>query len=120
MLDLKVVLGTGEDESIQWHHSQALASKSRYIDAMLSTPMKEREEQTITFPDINLATWEKLMRFLDSPVAARHMSAEDSRDLAVLYDKYECLEGRMLCDEILVDYFKNIGMKEKKFNLISI
>jgi hypothetical protein len=117
MLDLKVVLGTGEDESIQWHHSQALASKSRYIDAMLSAPMKEREEQTITFPDINLATWEKLMHFLDSPVAARHMSAKDARDLALLYDKYEFLEGRKLCDEIMVDYFKNIGMKEKKFKL---
>jgi hypothetical protein len=117
MLDLKVVLGTGEDESVQWHHSQALASKSRYIDAMLSAPMKEREEQTITFPDINLATWEKLMHFLDSPVAARDMSANDARDLAVLYDKYEFLEGRKLCDAILVDYFKNIGMKEKKLKL---
>ncbi|KAL7450942.1 hypothetical protein ACHAWC_002793 [Mediolabrus comicus] len=84
---------------------------------MLSAPMKEREEQTITFPDINLATWEKLMHFLDSPVAARDMSAKDARDLAVLYDKYEFLEGRKLCDAILVDYFKNIGMKEKKLKL---
>lgn len=117
ILDLKVVLGTGEDESVQWHHSQALASKSRYIDAMLSAPMKEREEQTITFPDITLATWEKLMHFLDSPVAARHMSAEDARDLALLYDKYEFLEGRKLCDEIMVDYFKNIVIKEKKLKL---
>ena len=118
MLDLKVVLGTAEDESIQWHHSQALASKSRYIDAMLSTPMKEREEHTITFPDITLDTWEKLMHFLDSPVAARDMSAEDARDLALFYDKYEFLEGRKLCDAILVDYFKkSIGMKEKKFEL---
>lgn len=47
--------------------------------------MKEREEQTITFPDTNLATWEKLMHFLDSPVAARDMSAEDARDLALFY-----------------------------------
>lgn len=116
--DLKVVLGTGEDESIQWHHSQALASKSRYIDAMLSTPMKEREEQTITFPDITLATWGKLMHFLDSPVAARDMSAKDARDLALFYDKYEFLEGRKLCDAILVDYFKtSIVIKEMKFKL---
>ena len=59
--DLKVVLGEGEDADFQWHHSQTLATKSKYIDAMLSTPMKESEEHKITFPDINLGTWQKMM-----------------------------------------------------------
>ena len=29
--DLKVILGSGDDETIQWYHSYALASKSKYI-----------------------------------------------------------------------------------------
>ena len=46
--DLKVVLGCDAETiscaaTIEWHHSQNLASKSKYIDAMLSTPMKEKD-----------------------------------------------------------------------------
>ena len=69
--DLKVILGSsdGDDaESIQWHYSQELSSKSKYIDAMLSTPMKEADELTISFPDITPDTWQKMMNFLDSLV----------------------------------------------------
>ena len=28
--DLKVVVGSDGDEEVQWHHSQTLASKSKY------------------------------------------------------------------------------------------
>lgn len=70
--DLKVVIGSednagagdgkgqngdGDDAEEQlasmvtkWYHSQTLATKSKYIDALLAAPMKESERRTITFP----------------------------------------------------------------------
>eukprot|EP00579_Thalassiosira_antarctica_P032205 CAMPEP_0202003768 /NCGR_PEP_ID=MMETSP0905-20130828/9271_1 /ASSEMBLY_ACC=CAM_ASM_000554 /TAXON_ID=420261 /ORGANISM="Thalassiosira antarctica, Strain CCMP982" /LENGTH=125 /DNA_ID=CAMNT_0048560981 /DNA_START=9 /DNA_END=383 /DNA_ORIENTATION=- len=91
--DLKVVLGSGDAESIQWHHSQTLASKSKYIDAMLSTPMKEKDEYIISFPDIDPETWQKMMKYIENLVAARQMNARDALDVALFYDKYEFVEG---------------------------
>ena len=34
----------------KWYHSPSLASKSKYVDALLAAPMKESESRTITFP----------------------------------------------------------------------
>ncbi|KAL7534875.1 hypothetical protein ACHAWF_005008 [Thalassiosira exigua] len=102
--DLKVVLGSGDDETVQWHHSIYLACKSKYIDAMLAAPMREKEERTITFPDIDLETWQKMLKFLDSPLAARKMSAPDALELAVWYDKYEFGQGRELCEEVISEF----------------
>ena len=63
--DLKVILGTGDNESVLLYHSQTLASKSKYVDTMLSVPMKERDEYVISFPDISAETWEQMMKFID-------------------------------------------------------
>jgi len=115
--DLKVVLGSGDAESIQWHHSQTLASKSKYIDAMLSTPMKEKDEYIISFPDIDPETWQKMMKYIENLVAARQMNARDALDVALFYDKYEFVEGGKLCDQVIVDYFKSINILEKNFTL---
>ena len=115
--DLKVVLGEGEDANFQLHHSQTLATKSKYIDAMLSTPMKESDEHKITFPDITLGTWQKMMLFLDSPLAARKMTVKDALEVASIYDKYDFLEGSELCDAVMSDYFKSTRKMEETSTL---
>lgn len=35
--DLKIIVGSGDDVSTQWHHAASLALKSKYVDTMLST-----------------------------------------------------------------------------------
>jgi hypothetical protein len=89
--DLKIILGSGDDVSTQWHHAASLALTSKYIDKLLSTPMHEHETRTITFPDISPDIWDMMNMFLDDPsLAACEMRIEDAKDLALLYDKYEC------------------------------
>ena len=76
--DLKVILGSGDDQSILWYHSPTLAAKSNYIDTMLAVPMKERNEHVISFPDITTETWEQMMKFIDDPIAVRQMNVQES------------------------------------------
>ena len=89
--DLKVILGSSDDETVQWYHAPTLASKSNYIDTMLAVPMRERDDYVISFPDIEPDVWAKMMKFLDSPIAAREMSAKDVVEVAPLYDKMNLL-----------------------------
>ncbi|KAL9189363.1 hypothetical protein ACHAXT_009038 [Thalassiosira profunda] len=116
--DLKVVLGGGDGaENVQWHHANNLASKSNYIDALLAAPMREREERTISFPDISPDVWRKMLTFLDDPIAIRNMTPKDALEVVPFYDKYEFVEGRRLCNQVVADYLRpsNIGALEKKF-----
>mmetsp|Transcript_9922 Transcript_9922/g.23496 ORF Transcript_9922/g.23496 Transcript_9922/m.23496 type:complete len:379 (-) Transcript_9922:63-1199(-) len=126
--DLKVVIGSEDDNSgagdgerkiggndgaekqpasmvTKWYHSQALATKSKYIDTLLAAPMKESESRTITFPDITPATWELMMKFIDNPLASRTMKAKDVVKVATYYDKYEFTGWTELCDHVLEEYF---------------
>ena len=125
--DLKVVIGSEDNEGVgdgerkmgggddgeeqptnmvtKWYHSQALATKSKYIDALLAAPMKESESRTITFPDITPATWELMMKFIDNPLASRTMKAKDVVKVATYYDKYEFTGWTELCDHVLEEYF---------------
>ena len=48
---------------------------------MLAAPMKERDERTITFPDISLDAWTKMLSFLDDPLATRRMKASDALEV---------------------------------------
>ena len=93
----------------KWYYSQALATKSKYIDALLAAPMKESESRTITFPDITPATWELMIKLIDDPIASRTMKAEDVVKVATYYDKYEFTGGTKLCDHVLEEYFKVVA-----------
>jgi len=115
--DLKVILGSGEDQVTKWYYATSLANKSKYIDTMLSTPMKESDTRTITFPDITLEFWEAAIDFVDNPVAARKMEASDVLNVAKFYDKYEFVDGTNLCDCVLLDYFKHLKVKEKELSI---
>ena len=130
--DLKVVIGSednvvgagdgegkmGEDDGAKkqpasvvtkWYHSQALATKSKYIDALLAAPMKESESRTITFPDITPAAWELMIKLIDDPIACRTAKAEEVVKVARFYDKYEFTGGTKLCDHVLEEYFKGVA-----------
>ena len=139
--DLKVIIGSDEAEKAaagaddekdddeaekqqpsvvtKWYHSQTLAAKSKYVDALLAAPMKESESKTITFPDISPETWDLMMKFIDNPIACRGMKAHDVVKVAKFYDKYEFTDGTVLCDVILEEYFKSIhdNMYERKKNV---
>ena len=110
--DLKIILGSGDDRATEWYHSQGLALKSKYIDTMLATPMREQETRTLTFPDISPSIWRKMMTYLDDPLAIRKMKPEDVKDVALLYDKYEFTRGCELCKQITIDYFDSLSRLE--------
>jgi hypothetical protein len=115
--DLKVIVGSGDDVSTQWHHAASLALKSKYVDTMLSTPMREQETRTITFPDISPSTWDKMNKFLDDPKAARKMTVSDVKNVVFIYDKYEFNQGCELCEDVILDYFKSVWELEKSHKL---
>jgi len=117
--DLKVILGSGDDQSILWYHSQALSLKSKYIDTMLAVPMKEQREHVISFPDITSETWEQMIKFIDDPIAVRQMNVQDALSVIEFYDKYEFEAGRNLCSHIISDYlkFNSLYDMEKKGTL---
>jgi hypothetical protein len=75
---------------------------------MLSTPMREKETRTITFPDIRPSTWDKMITFLDDPLASRDMNIKHVKELALLYDKYEFDLGCKLCDRVILDYLDRL------------
>ena len=79
--------------------------------------MKEKDEYVISFPDIEPEVWSKIMLYLDDPVAARQMTAKDAKEVALLYDKYEFVEGTKLCDIVIVEYMKTTADMEKSFSL---
>jgi hypothetical protein len=115
--DLQIILGSDDDVVTKWCHSPTLASKSKYIDAMLAAPMQESENRTITFPDISPEVWDNMIMFLDDPVAARRMTAKDALAVAVFYDKYEFEQGRKLCEDVMMCYFEKLDKMEKNYSL---
>jgi hypothetical protein len=116
--DLKVILGSGEGQSIKWYHSPMLASRSEYIDVILATSVMEREARTITFPDITPKVWESMMKFFDDPIAIRQMKVTDVLEVAPMYDKYGFAEGLKLCGHVMLDSFCSLTADiEKQYML---
>jgi hypothetical protein len=98
--DLTIVVGEGEQEKTYEYHSQIMAMHSRYIDAMLATPMKEKLSMTITFPEIDPEVWEKMISYLQ-PVAPPPACTCEVLRVLPYYDKYEFSDGFGMCDDLL-------------------
>mmetsp|Transcript_31458 Transcript_31458/g.51927 ORF Transcript_31458/g.51927 Transcript_31458/m.51927 type:complete len:378 (+) Transcript_31458:295-1428(+) len=102
--DLTIVVGgEGSDKNQQKtyeYHSQIMAMHSRYVDAMLATPMKEKRSRTITFPEIDPSDWEQMMQYLQ-PVASPPTTTQAVLRVLPWYDKYEFQDGLRLCDAVL-------------------
>ena len=98
--DLAVTVGIDE---IQYnYHALILASQSLYVDTLLSSPAArtEQERGRISFPDITVETWEKMMMYLlrtnDVPP-----STSDLVEIVPFYDKYQFIDGLAYCDKII-------------------
>ena len=115
--DLKVIVGCGNKEEIRWYHAASLAAKSKVIDAMLATPMKEKDTRVIAFTDISPKEWDKIMKFIESPLAARRMTVRDAMEVARLYDHYEFSDGIALCDAVLEDFVHGLNKAEEENRL---
>ena len=98
--DLCVVLGRHQDTTLH-HYSHALAFHSEYIDAALSSGLEECATRTLTFPDIELGDWTRLLACVEDPVEARRMQVQEAIRLLPLYDKYQFPKGKTLCAEVL-------------------
>lgn len=83
-----------ERRSYWCFYSQILASQSRYVDTLLSTPLPTNNEKNptndykeIVFPGTTFSQWERMMRFLTDPLAHDAIAVEDAMELAPIYDK---------------------------------
>jgi len=98
---------------VYWYNSAVMAMHSKYVEAMLSAPMRESKSYELHFPDITPQTWERMMMFLENPSAARKMSTTDAFDVAELYDMFDFPMGRKLCDDVLHDFFGDLIQAEQ-------
>jgi hypothetical protein len=113
----------GKQQKVFWHMSQILASQSRYVDTLLSSPLKKNSNKDddssssldykeISLPDIKPSQWERMMTFLTSPSAIRSMSMKDAMELIVPYDEYDFSTGIELCDAVLSAHIRNTKKRD--------
>eukprot|EP00527_Entomoneis_sp_CCMP2396_P005771 CAMPEP_0198152674 /NCGR_PEP_ID=MMETSP1443-20131203/60790_1 /TAXON_ID=186043 /ORGANISM="Entomoneis sp., Strain CCMP2396" /LENGTH=316 /DNA_ID=CAMNT_0043818775 /DNA_START=185 /DNA_END=1135 /DNA_ORIENTATION=- len=93
-----------------------MAQQSKYIDVMLASPMKESQTNEISFPDIDLDTWDMMMKYLNAS-EARRMTVEDVLVVGEYYDQYDFVQGRLLCDQVLLEYFQGSKQQENEMSL---
>jgi hypothetical protein len=77
---------------------------------MLASGMKESNTYEVSFPDIAPATWESMMKFLDTHLAVRYMTVKDVMEVAPWYDKYDFPGGREFSGHIITEYIKGMDM----------
>ena len=96
---MEVTVGKGE--KLYRYHSFLLASQSDYVDTILPSPAARNEQLRgrISFPDITIDTWEKMLKFL-SPCDARP-TPEEMLEIIPFYDKYQFSYGLKYCDQLL-------------------
>lgn len=81
----------GPEKKVYEYHSVIFASFSPYIDSMLAAPMQESETRRITFPEIPLEVWDKMIKYLEEGV--EDMTFEDAEQVIPMYDKYRFDSG---------------------------
>ena len=97
--DLEVTVG--KTERLYHYHSLILASQSLYVDTILSSPAAKREQERgrISFPDIEVETWDKMIKYL-SPTLTR-ITTKEMVELIPYYDKYQFQSMLDYLDEYL-------------------
>ena len=115
-MDLRVIVGEnnkGEKGKEYLYHRALLASQSDFVEAALTSSMKESKESVIRFPELDPDTWESMICFL-SPSVARTMDHKDAQELAPHYDKYGFVEGLICCDDVLKQCFRDFKIHSPK------
>lgn len=77
--------------------------------------MKEGQSKCLTFPDISVKDWERMMNYVTLPVWSRALTFRHALRLVVLYDKYDFHTGVELCDDKLEDIF--FGSDDKEISI---
>ncbi len=96
--DLEVTVG--KNERMYHYHALLLASQSSYVDMILSSPAnKQKDKWRISFPDIEVETWELMMKYLRP--AEDFASLDDLLETIPFYDKYQFTDGLGYCDVVL-------------------
>lgn len=98
--DLTVVVGQGDSKKTYVYHSQIMASYSSFVDIALATPMRESENMTITFPEIESEEWEAMIGYLQ-PFATPPSTAFEVLRVLPWYAKYQFTAGFEMCDRFL-------------------
>ncbi|CAB9509272.1 helicase [Seminavis robusta] len=79
---------------------------------MLSVQMREKQSLQISFPDIDIATWDAMTEYLLDPSKAYGMTADQAMQTAKPYDEYDFVGCRQLCDQALTAYMENLTNQE--------
>jgi hypothetical protein len=113
--DLTIVVGVGDgydNNGTERHpqrryvyHSVVLALQSKYIDAALSSGMRETVHKELSFPDLSPETWDLMMKYV-TPGNVEPMSTHHARMLMVWYGKYDFTMGLHMCDVVLAKLVK--------------
>jgi hypothetical protein len=81
------------------YHSVTLALQSKYIDAALSSGMRESAHKELSFPDLSPEVWDLMMKYV-TPGNVEPMSTHHARMLVLLYGKYDFTLGLHMCDVV--------------------
>lgn len=104
--DLRVVVGSHEEQIVEHRYSLIMAIHSKYMDAMLASQMREAATKEICFPDISPHTWTMMMSVLEDPLRARDYSVENAIICMPFYDKYDFTKGYELSQHVIEVFLK--------------
>ena len=103
-----MVVGSGAEKKEFHCHGVILAAASPYIDAMLSSRMKEAETRHIEFPDKNPEGWTLVMKCMDPANATLLPGNEESpldesnvAELGPWFHELQIDNYLSVCDSIL-------------------
>ena len=115
--DLKIVILYGDYVCTRWYYSRVMAMHSNYIDTMLATRMREGKtlELTLTdFPDDRpVCVWDIMVDFVTDPSKACDMTLQHALMVAETYNQYDFLQGRCLCDKVVLKYMESLKQQER-------
>lgn len=106
--NLEVLIGP--NQHVFRYHPFILASQSDYVDTILSSPaaIRERNQMKISFPEIELQTWEKMVNLLEPGGLWPTPELKDLAEVLPLYDKYQFTSGVKICDKIMFGVLSNL------------
>mmetsp|Transcript_8341 Transcript_8341/g.18057 ORF Transcript_8341/g.18057 Transcript_8341/m.18057 type:complete len:403 (+) Transcript_8341:81-1289(+) len=111
--DLEVTIG--KSERLYHYHALSLASQSLYVDTLLSSPAATREQEKwrISFPEITVEIWEKMIKFLEPRKECPTL--DDLEEIIPFYDQFQFHGGLGYCDVILSMY---IPVQKKHYHTV--
>ena len=108
--DLTVVVGEGENAVEFYHYKHLLAAFCPFFDNMLSSGMKEANENKIVFPDKDPNAWQIVCKILDPAEVADGKNVDDIISLYIEPSTKENFEEE--CEKVhaLVSWLDFLGL----------